>query len=140
GARAAQVHVAVQPLRERRAKEADHREREEMNPAKAQEERPVMDNRNDSQGHENRADNQADLESQLHEHADEMQSEEQNQSACNRRELRAILQKKCADSARRSAEGNEHHRKADNERKRGREEAAARLLALAQLLHANARK
>ncbi len=67
-----------------------------------------------------------------------MQAEKQNQRTSNGREQRAVLPKKSADGARRSAKRNEHDGKTNYKGERGSEKPAARLLALAQLLHTDA--
>src|SRR5438045_6204850 len=112
------MDIAIQPASERRAKKSNHRQREKMNSAETKEKRIAPDQRNNSEYHQQRAENNPDLERQLDEHAQQMQAEQNNQRAGDRRERRAIFTQERTDGAGRGAEGNEYCRKSQHERKR----------------------
>src|SRR5262249_3645151 len=65
----AQVDVAIEPARHRRAEESDDGEREEMNGAEAGEKRSTVDERNHAEKREDDAKNDSDADGQLDENA-----------------------------------------------------------------------
>src|SRR5438067_2103370 len=132
------MDIAIQPASERWAKKSNHRQREKVNSSETKEKRIAPDQRRNSQYHQPRAENNPDLERQLDEHAQQMQAEQNNQRAGDRRERCAVFTQERTDGAGRRAEGNEHGGKSEDERKGRRKKSAARLLALPELLHADA--
>src|SRR5580704_256301 len=137
---AAQVNIAIQPARHRRTEESDHREREEMNRAKPGEQPATVYERNHAQNREYDSENDANADGQFYENAEQMQPEEQNQRAGNRRERRAMLAQESADGAGRRAERDEDRGESENESERRRKQSRPRRLTLAQLLHADSGK
>ena len=109
-----------------------------MHRAEMKEKRIAPDERNNSEYHQERAENNSDLECQLDEHAQQMQAEQNNQRAGDRRERRAVFAQERTDGAGRCAKRNENRGKSNDKRKRRRKKSAARLLPLPQLLHADA--
>src|SRR5438128_6214510 len=137
---AAQVDVAIQPARQCRAEKSNHRKRKEMNCAKMQKEWITVDERNNSERNKNRAKDNSGLECQLDQHPEQMQTKQKDERAGNRRKCRAVLPQKRTDSAGRSPKGNKNGGKSKHERKCRSKKSAARLLSLAELLHADAGK
>jgi len=134
----AEMNVAIEPASEGRAEEADDGKREKVNLSEAGEERPAVEESDDPKRREKRAKDDADARFEASQSADEMQAEEKDQGAGDGSEERAVLEKKVADRAGGSAEGNKDDGETENKGERGSEEASARRLALAQLLHADA--
>src|SRR5579859_314813 len=99
----AKMNIAIEPLCESRAKESDDRERKKVDPAEAEEERAVTQDGCDTQNYEDGAGDCSGAETEFHQHADQVQTEKQDQRTGNGREQRAVLPKKSADGARRSA-------------------------------------
>jgi len=135
---AAEMHVAVEPAGERGTEKADDREREKMYRAEAGEKCVVAEQSGETEKDENSTENEARAKVEFYQGSEKMKAEENNQRAGDGREERAILSKESADSASGSAERNKDERKTRDEGKRGSKKAAARWLALAQLLHADA--
>src|SRR5438477_1766866 len=133
----AQMHVAIQPASQSRAKKSNHRQREKVHRAEMKEKRIAPDQRNNSEYHQQRAENNSDLERQLDEHAQQMQAEQNNQRTGDRRERCTIFAQERTDGAGRCAKRNEYGRKSEHKRKRRCKKSAARLLPLPKLLHAN---
>src|SRR5579875_408611 len=87
-------------------------------------------NHNDSSREQNTADNEARTNGDFHEPPDEMQAEEQNQSAGQRRQNVSMALQKSADRACRSAKADENNGEPNNKRERGSEQASARAFLL----------
>src|SRR5579863_9552763 len=134
------MNVAVQPARQRRAKETDHREREEVNSAQTREKRSAVDERDDPKNRQHDSENEPDPNAEFYEDAKQVETEQKNQSASNGGKRRAVLAKKSADGTGGRAEGNEDGRESEDESERRSEQSRARRLTLAQLLHADAGK
>ncbi len=108
-----------------------------MHRAEPGEQRAAVDERNNTECHKNRSEDDPGTQSQFRKPTDQVQPKQNNQRARDRRECVPILLKEGAHHAGGSSERNEHHRKANHERKRRGKKAAARLLPLPQLLHAD---
>jgi len=100
----------------------------------------VAEEGNDSERDEHDTQDDADAEAELDEQAQEMKAEKNDQRASNGGQERAVLAKKGAHGAGGSAERDEDHGEAGDERERGGKEPGARGFAFAELLHADAGK
>ena len=108
-----------------------------MHRAEPGEQRSAMDQRNNAEADKNHSEDDSGTQSQFRKPADQVQPKQNNQRSRDWRKCVAILLQEGAHHAGGSSEGNEHHRKANHEGKRGCKKAAARLLPLPQLLHAD---
>src|SRR5208283_4912922 len=116
----ANAHVLIQPASQKRPKEADDGEREEMHGPKAKEKRPAVKKRRDAQGHQNHAENDPGAHVHFDQAAQKMKTKEQDQRPGYGRKQMLVLKQETADSAGGSPEPDKHHGEAGDERERGR--------------------
>src|SRR5882672_6799618 len=109
-----------------------------MSSAESGKKRGVAKKRDDSEGDEEQAKDDAHAKIEFDERADEMKTEEKNESAGDGSEERAILAEEGTDGAGGCAEGNEHDGKAGDKGERRREKAGGWHLSFPELLHADA--
>src|SRR6202030_3366452 len=126
-----QANIAIEPTRHRRPEETDHGKREKVHGAESGEKRPAAEKRDGSENGEQDSENEAGAHGEFYQYAEQVQTEEENESAGNGSKQSAVLAEKRADGAGGSAKGNEHDRKSKHEGKRGSEQTAARRLPLA---------
>src|SRR5262249_44044374 len=112
------MNVAIQPARERRSKESDYRKRKEVNCSEMKKEWITKDEGNNSKCNQNRAKNNSNFECQLDQKSQQVQSEQDNQRACNWRESRAVFAQERSHCARRRSKRNKNNGKSHDKRKR----------------------
>src|SRR6202158_5265633 len=96
--------------------------------------------RNDTQGDEDDAENNAWAGFELDEQAEKVETEKKDERTGDGREGIAVLFEENTDGAGGCSKRDEDDGKAGDEGERGAQQAGARNFALAELLHANARK
>src|SRR5208283_2613888 len=117
---AANAHVLIQPASQKRPKEANDGEREEMHGPKAKEERSAAKKCGHAQAHQNRSNHDAGAHVHFDEAAQKVEAEEQDQRSGDRREQILVLLQETAHGAGGSPEPDKHHGEAGDERERGR--------------------
>ena len=138
GAGAAEVDIAIEPTGEGGAEESNDGKGEKMYGGETEKERPVKQQGEDSKDDQNRAKDDSDAHGELCENTQKMQAEQNDERAGDGSELGAMLAQEGADGAGGSSEGDKDYGEADDEGECGGEEASARLLAGAELFHADA--
>src|SRR5208337_5216721 len=105
---AANAHVLIQPASQKRPKEANDGEREEMHGPKAKEERSAAKKCGHAQGHQNHAENDPGAHVHFDQAAQKMKTKEQDQRPGYGRKQMLVLKQETADSAGGSPEPDKH--------------------------------
>ncbi len=129
-----EAHIAIEPSRQRGAREKNQRDRKQLHGAEQAagahgfRSGPPPENR--ARKHQHSADHEPRIHGQLDQPANQMQSEQNDDRAGDRPHQRLVLQQKLSHGARRRAKTDEDHGESRDKCQRRSEQAVARRLAV----------